>query len=281
MLSYRHGFHAGNHADVLKHFIMLQLLDYLTAKDKPLWYIDTHAGAGRYSLREGYATKTTEFQGGIGRLWQAQDLPQPLADYVTLVREFNPDGQLGYYPGSPLLADGRLRNDDRLHLFELHPSDYTLLQANFPAAGKRVKLYHEDGVKGIKALLPPLPRRGLILIDPPYELDSEYLQVVRMLEDCLVRFATGVYAVWYPLLQERAARLLPQQLQDVAPRWLSVTLQVMAPLRSGHGMHGSGVLIINPPWTLLPTLNQTMGYLTNLLGHDEGAGFVIDSRGLS
>jgi len=162
MLSYRHAFHAGNHADVLKHFVLMQLIRYLGQKDKPFWVIDTHAGAGLYALDSGYATKLAEFETGIAKLWQRNDLPAPLAEYVELVRALEPnrDGALRAYPGSPWLALQTLREQDRLRLFELHSSDSRLLQVNFRDEGRRVIIQASDGFAGLKALLPPAPRRA-------------------------------------------------------------------------------------------------------------------------
>ncbi len=201
MLSYRHAFHAGNHADVLKHLLLVQLIHYLKQKDKPFWVIDTHAGAGLYELESGYATKLSEYEAGIGRLWSRPDLPASLAEYVDLVRALNPDGKLRFYPGSPWLALHAMREQDRLKLFELHSSDARHLQENFKDAGRRVTIAASDGFAGLKALLPPPPRRGLILIDPSYEMREDYQHVLHALRDNLSRFATGLYALWYPSLQ--------------------------------------------------------------------------------
>ncbi|MBI1195917.1 MAG: 23S rRNA (adenine(2030)-N(6))-methyltransferase RlmJ [Gammaproteobacteria bacterium] len=281
MLSYRHAFHAGNHADVLKHIIEVQILRYLAQKEKPFWYIDTHAGAGLYSLTDRYAATNAEYESGIARLWHEKNLPESLAEYVDLVREFNPDGELRFYPGSPLLAEKLLRQNDQLHLFELHPTDYALLKDNFEGAGKRVKLYLTDGLKGVKALLPPQPRRGLVLIDPPYERNDEYREVPSSLEQGLKRFAGGVYAIWYPLLPKREATELPKLLAKHAQRWLHVTLQVKAAGRDGFGMYGSGMFVVNPPWTLLQTLEQTMTYIRDTLAQDPAASFSIVTNGLT
>jgi 23S rRNA (adenine2030-N6)-methyltransferase len=280
MLSYRHAFHAGNHADVLKHTVLLQLVRYLRQKDKPFWVIDTHAGAGVYALDTGYATKLAEFNTGIGRLWARTDLPAPLAEYVALVRELNSDGRLRLYPGSPWLALHAMREQDRLRLFELHSSDSVLLQENFRAAGRRVAISASDGFAGLKAVLPPPPRRGLILIDPSYELREDYRHVVQALKDGLIRFATGAYAIWYPQLARADSQQLPQKLKAAAGRrWLHAALNVRTPAKDGIGMHGSGMLIVNPPWTLHAMLEDTLPYLVSVLGQDAGAGFVLEQEG--
>ncbi|BAK77583.1 protein of unknown function [Pseudogulbenkiania sp. NH8B] len=279
MLSYRHAFHAGNHADVLKHFVEVELLRYLGQKDKPYWYVDTHAGAGCYSLEEGYATKNAEFESGIARLWQRDDLPEALAGYVEVVRRLNPDGRLRLYPGSPLVASEVMPAGDKLRLFELHPTDSQILQNNFADAGRRVQVQAANGFEGIKAILPPPPRRALVLIDPPYEDKRDYQHVVTALKEGLKRFATGTYAVWYPCLQRQEAKELPQQLKKLPVKsWLNVTLSVQSPSKDGFGMHGSGMFILNPPWTLHATLQQVMPYLVEVLGLDKEAGFTLEQH---
>ena len=279
MLSYRHAFHAGSHADVLKHFIEVQLLRYLAQKDKPFWYIDTHAGAGCYALDSGYATQNAEYEGGIARLWQRDDLPVPLAEYVGLVKRLNPDGQLKLYPGSPLVALEMLREQDRLRLFELHPSDSEILRENFAGHEARVLIRAADGFGALKALLPPPPRRALVLIDPPYEDKQDYRRVVEALREGLKRFANGIYAVWYPQLQRAEARQLPEQLKQLpAKSWLHVALSVQAPSEDGFGMHGSGMFIVNPPWILHSVLQEAMPYLAQHLGQGEGTGYTLEHQ---
>ena len=277
MLSYRHAFHAGNHADVLKHLVLVQLTRYLAQKDKPFWYLDTHSGAGAYALDAAYAQKLAEYQGGIGRLWERRDLPPALADYVDLVRRLNPNQRLAVYPGSPYFALWTMRENDRLRLFELHSKDARLLQECFASAGKRVLVEAGDGFAGLKALLPPPPRRGVVLIDPSYEEKRDYERVVHALKDALTRFAGGTYALWYPQLTRLEAHELPQRLQRLpAKSWLHVALRVRSPSADGFGMHGSGMFVINPPWTLAATLAEVMPYLTDALALDSGAGFTLE-----
>jgi 23S rRNA (adenine2030-N6)-methyltransferase len=267
MLSYRHAFHAGNHADVLKHLIEVQLLRYLAQKDKPFWFIDTHAGAGCYSLDSGYAAQNAEYETGIAPLWDRNDLPAPLADYVALVKRFNPDGQLKLYPGSPMIALELLRKQDKMRLFELHPADSETLQKNFSGHGSQVMIQIADGFDALKALLPPPPRRALVLLDPPYEDKQDYQRVISVLRDGLKRFATGIYAVWYPLLQRSEALHLPGQLKRLPVKsWLNVSLRVQTPSLDGFGMYGSGVFIINPPWLLHDVLQQVLPNLVDILG---------------
>jgi len=277
MLSYRHAFHAGNHADVLKHFIEVQLLRYLAQKEKPFWFVDTHAGAGCYSLDSDYAAKNAEYESGIALLWDREDLPSSLAEYVALVKEFNPDGRLKLYPGSPLVAKELLREQDRMRLFELHPTDSEILHENFASQSKQVVLQTADGFDALKALLPPPPRRALVLIDPPYEDKQDYQRVLTALRDGLKRFSNGIYAVWYPLLQRAEARHLPGQLMKLPVKnWLNVSLSIHAHGEEGFGMFGSGLFIINPPWLLHGVLQEVMPYLVKVLGKDGESSFVLE-----
>jgi 23S rRNA (adenine2030-N6)-methyltransferase len=279
MLSYRHAFHAGNHADVLKHFLLIQLSRYLGQKEKPFWIIDTHAGAGLYELDTGYATKLKEYESGIGKLWAREDLPAALVEYVDLVRACNPDGSLRFYPGSPWLAHQTLRPQDRLRLFELHSSDSKILQDNFGTHGRQVSVTTANGFDALKALLPPPPRRALVLIDPPYETRDDYPNVIAALNEGLSRFATGTYAVWYPQLSRQDAQQLPDKLKHLPIKnWLHVALTVHTPSPDGFGMHGSGIFVINPPWTLHKTLAEIMPYLVRVLGQDAGAGFTLEQE---
>lgn len=276
MLSYRHAFHAGNHADVLKHLVLVQLMRYLCQKEQAFWYLDTHAGAGSYALDSAAAAKLGEFRDGVGRLWGRKDLPAALADYLALVRKVNPDGSLKVYPGSPMLALAIMRAQDRLRLFELHSREVIRLRENFQAFGKQAIVHDSDGFASLKALLPPPPRRAVVLIDPPYEERRDYDRVVHSLRECLTRFPTGTYMLWYPQLTKLEAHDLPQRLQRLsASNWLQVTLRVRTPASDGFGMHGSGLYILNPPWTLQSTLQEVMPYLVGVLGQDAGAGFTL------
>lgn len=284
MLSYRHVHHAGNHADVLKHTVLLAVLDHFNRKDKPYWVIDTHAGAGGYRFDTGRAKAHAEHEDGIGRLWERNDLPPPVAAYVAAIRADNPDGHLRRYPGSPLLALRTMRASDRLRLFELHPADVKLLGQNIagaaPDAQKRVAIRQEDGFAGMKALLPPPPRRGLVLIDPSYEDKRDYLQVVSALKEGLQRFATGTFMLWYPLLQRNESITLAGKLKKLAPDWLNLTLTVQPPSPDGLGMHGSGVFLINPPWTLAQEMRAALPWLADALAIDKlGAGWAAESSG--
>lgn len=292
MLSYRHAFHAGNHADVLKHMVIIQLMRYLGQKDPAYMVIDTHAGAGVYALDGDYASKNAEYETGIAKLWDRKDLPAMVKEYVDLVRSLNPSGKMRYYPGSPYCAEKTMREQDRLRLFEMHPSEVKVLEDNFrkleahaaaqgqrPAArGKRVMVYRGDGFQGLKALLPPPSRRGLVLIDPPYEDKRDYTHVAQVLADALTRFPTGTYAVWYPVLQRNESRQLPERLKRLgAKSWLNVTLAIHGPAPDGFGLHNSGMFILNPPWTLEAQLKEVMPWLIEVLGVDDTAEYLLES----
>lgn len=277
MLSYRHAFHAGNHADVLKHFVLLDVLRYYSQKDKGWWYIDTHAGAGCYALENSEAEKTGEYREGVLRLWEASSRPAALEPYLNAIADFNPDGDLRVYPGSPAMAMTALREQDRMRLFELHPADIELLAQCFEHEAQRVLLRKEDGFKALKALLPPPTRRAVVLIDPPYEVKDDYKRVVDVLGEALQRFASGTYMVWYPLLNRPEARRLPEKLAELgATNWLDVRLRVTRAGPDGIGMYGSGMYVINPPWTLPQQLEQVMPWLVQQLGGDVDAGYSLN-----
>lgn len=279
MLSYRHAFHAGNHADVLKHYVLSLVLDYMNQKDKPYWYIDTHAGAGMYALDSDFAQKNAEFETGIARLIGAKSLPATLENYTELIRKYNQNDQLQLYPGSPAIARHYLRGDDKMRLFELHPNDYRLLTETFRHQGRQTKIEMQNGFVGLKACLPPPCKRAVVLIDPPYELKDDYRRVADCIKDSLNRFATGTYLVWYPLLQRPEPMQMLEKLKQLnTGNWLNISLSVQAPGIEGFGMHGSGMFIVNPPWTLPVTLNESMPMLTKLLAMDETAHFELTSQ---
>ncbi len=288
MFSYRHAFHAGNHADVLKHMVLVQLLAYLNQKDSAYMVIDTHAGAGVYMLDGEYATKSGEADEGIAKLWARSDLPAAVAAYVSEIRAMNPAGKLRHYPGSPFLAERVIREQDRLRLFELHSTDSKLLVENVRkleahaaangvrSRGKRILAERADGFAALKALLPPPSRRGLVLIDPPYEDKDDYRKVRAALEDAQKRFAGGTYAVWYPALGRLESQQLPERLKRVAQGdWLHVTLSIGAPNPEERGLTASGMFVINPPWTLEATLKDTMPWLVQALARDGSARYTL------
>ncbi|MGQ0442964.1 MAG: 23S rRNA (adenine(2030)-N(6))-methyltransferase RlmJ [Methylophilaceae bacterium] len=279
MLSYRHAFHAGNHADVLKHFVLDQVLTYTTQKDKPFWMIDTHAGAGLYSLEEGFATQNTEHASGIARLANSVNLPESLAAYLAKIKKLNKSNQLSVYPGSPMIAKIHLRHNDKMRLFELHPSDSKLLFEHFKTLGKQVRIEALDGFAGLKSLLPPPSKRAVVLIDPPYEEKKDYQRVVNTIQDSMARFATGTYIIWYPLLQRpEPLQMLEKLTRLQIENWLNVTLTVRQPSVAGFGMHGSGLYVINPSWTLPIVLREAMPVLAKLLAQDTSATYALESK---
>lgn len=279
MLSYRHAFHAGNHADVLKHAVLVHLFSYLAQKDKPFWYVDTHAGAAGYALDEAWSRKNAEYASGIARLWDRKDVPASLAPYVALVRGLNPDGRLRNYPGSSQIAMRLLRGQDRMRLFELHSTESRGLAGHYAKDSPRVMVQAGDGFDGLKSVLPPPSRRGLVLVDPSYEDKRDYARARNALEDALRRFATGVYVLWYPIVQRRESEQLPGQLRLLQRKdWLHASLTVKSPSADGYGLHGSGLFVLNPPWTLPAMLGEALPYLRAVLGQDAGAGFVLESE---
>jgi 23S rRNA (adenine2030-N6)-methyltransferase len=280
MLAYRHAFHAGNHADVLKHLVLVHVLHRMATKDKPYTLIDTHAGAGGYALEGRHAQKKAEYRNGIGRLWGRTDLPQPLADYVKVVRTFNPDGRLTQYPGSPAIASRLLRPTDPLHLFELHPTDYRTLKS-FIGRRPHTKVAMADGFSALKGELPPPSRRGVVLIDPSYELKGDYAKVLSAVRETLSRFAQAVVLVWIPQVQLIEAAQLPRRVQAAAdaaaPRgWLHALLTVQQADAQGFGLAGSHVVVINPPHGLLEDVRPCLPFLVDVLGQFEGARFQLE-----
>jgi 23S rRNA (adenine2030-N6)-methyltransferase len=278
MLAYRHAFHAGNHADVLKHVVLVQLLQYLARKEKGVRIVDTHAGAGAYELDSPQAQKKGEYLQGIARLWSAQGAPAAVADYLAQVRRFNPDGALRHYPGSPLLAQALLRPQDQLRLFELHPSEHPALQALLGAA-RGVEVRRADGFAALKSQLPPPTRRALVLIDPSYEGHADYARVADTLQDALRRFADGVYMVWYPLVTKPGGAALLQSLKALAPKgWLHARLAVQRADALGFGLAGSGVFVVNPPHTLHGSLRDALPWLARALAQHPGASHLLEQR---
>lgn len=277
MLSYRHAYHAGSHADVLKHLVLMLCLQHMNSKDKAYTVVDTHAGAGLYALDGEQAKRTGEYVDGIGRLWGRAGLPAPLAGFMAMLHELNQGSTLRRYPGSPWLMAHIARATDRIRLCELHPTDFALLRRNFKDAGRRVTVEQADGFEVLKAALPPPSRRALVLIDPSYEIRSDYMKVVAAIKDALKRFATGTYLVWHPFLPTLEANQLPEKLKKAgAAHWLHATLSVRAPATRGHGMHGSGVFVINPPWTLATELEETLPLVAQALALDERAAWRVD-----
>lgn len=280
MLAYRHAFHAGNHADVLKHITLCLVLRYMNRKDKPYRLIDTHAGAGGYSLEGQYAQKKGEYLQGVARLWDLapDEMPEAVAEYLALVRQFNPAGRLEQYPGSPAFAQMILRPQDQLRLYEKHPTDYRILEA-FLGSVKGAEVKDSDGFDGLKSQVPPLSRRAVVLMDPSYEGHGDYARVVASLREAIARFPEGVYMVWYPQVSKLEAAQLPRRLEGLAPKgWLHARLTVQQPDSQGFGLAGSGMFILNPPYTLHDQLAEVLPYLTDVLGQYDGAHYLLEQK---
>ena len=274
MLSYRHAFHAGNFADVLKHSVLTLVLEYMTRKEKGFYYIDSHSGAGMYQLADEYAQKTGEYKDGIAKLIDQQDLPEAIEPYIDLVKDLNRDqDELSLYPGSPGIARQFTRRQDSAHLFELHPTDIEHLK-EYSQRWNKSHVKKSDGYQGVLGLVPPPNRRGVVLIDPPYELKEDYLKAVRTIVNAYKKFATGTYILWYPIVK----RELVEQMQDAFVKsdvrnLLQVEYCQQADTQE-YGMTGTGLFIVNPPWQLNSQLNEILPYLKTHLGSKESSYFV-------
>ncbi|MFM8696369.1 MAG: 23S rRNA (adenine(2030)-N(6))-methyltransferase RlmJ [Betaproteobacteria bacterium] len=287
MLAYRHAFHAGNHGDVLKHLVLSEVLRHMGEKDKPYLVLDTHAGAGGYSLEGRYAGQKGEFEGGVAALWDAQSgggaaLPAAVQRYLQLVRDFNggTGAKLTQYPGSPAIAQALRRPTDPLHVYEMHPTDERILRA-FLGPRPHTRVHLSDGFASFTRELPPPSRRGVVLMDPSYELKSDYGKVVAAVREILTRFAQAVVIVWYPLVQLVEAVQLPKRLRSAAaaaPKgWLDAQLTVQAADARGFGMMGSGVLVINPPHPVHGMLQECLPVLADRLSQIERPKWVLDA----
>jgi 23S rRNA (adenine2030-N6)-methyltransferase len=332
MFSYRHAFHAGNHADVLKHATLVAILNHMLEKDAALMVVDTHAGAGLYRLDGDYAETSGESLEGYKKLVQSQiqnqnnakNTPKKeaaagesiastaikkiakntkiaapvvlaplLQNYLAAVAEFNKTGSHRVYPGSPFIIQQLLREHDKLKLFELHPTDSRTLSDNIAQlnAGRKIAVLAQDGFEGVKKFLPPPARRALVLCDPSYEMKDDYARVLAMVQDAMVRFATGTYAVWYPIIPRPEAHDLPKRLKTLATKlgksWLHATLTVKSSKLTTDaegetvrpGLPASGMFIINPPFTLKPALALALPQMMEALGQDRNAAFGLESGG--
>lgn len=269
MLSYRHSFHAGNHADVVKHIVQSLILDALKQKDKPFVYHDTHSGVGRYDLQDERSEKTGEFKQGIARIWSRDDIPSDIVAYIDTIKALNNGDELRYYPGSPKVARSQIRAQDRMVLTELHPSDFPLLLQEF-RGDRQVKMYQEDAFARLKASLPPKERRGMVLIDPPYELKHEYQDVVKAIKHSYQRWATGTYAIWYPVVYRETIDNMIEGLKDLNIRnILQIELGVEADTEE-RGMTASGMIVINPPWKLESQMQQILPWLQQAIAPNYG-----------
>lgn len=270
MLSYRHAFHAGNFADVLKHSVLTLVLEYMTRKDKGFYYIDSHSGAGMYSLNDDYAQKTGEYKDGIAKIIAADDIPKALEPYIELIKSLNDHSELNYYPGSPGIAKQFVRRQDSSHLFELHPTDIEHL-TSFCQRWNKSHVKQSDGYQGILSLIPPPSRRGVVLIDPPYELKDDYQKAVKTIIQAYKKFATGTYILWYPVVKRE---LVDKMVNDFTTSDVKNVLQVefcQSPDTDEYGMTGTGLFIVNPPWQLTAQLESILPYLKKKLGQNNSS----------
>lgn len=265
MLSYRHSYHAGNHADVLKHIVQIEILQHLTKKDSPFDYIDTHAGAGLYNLQGDHASKLQEYTQGIAKL--KQDEWPDLATYFDILGQYNSAGKLDVYPGSPFITQHFLRKKDRSWLYELHPKDAELLLNN-TSKHRNVRVMREDGFKGLLSLLPPVSRRGLVLIDPSYEVKTDYGKVFNTIAEAYKKFPTGTYVLWYPVVDRITIDQLERKFVRCGIKKIQRYELGMRQDQFGTGMSASGVIVINPPWTLMDKMSQILPKLVTDLGGD-------------
>lgn len=272
-MNYRHIYHAGNFADVLKHAVLALLIRYMQKKDKAFRVLDTHAGIGLYDLSSEEAQKTGEWKDGIGRLLEAELAPQVAAilqPYLEAVREVNPDGTVKFYPGSPKLARSLFRPQDRLAAMELHPEDCRRLSRLFEG-DYQVRVTELDGWLSLGAHLPPKEKRGLVLVDPPFEIEGEYERLANGLATAYRRFPGGTYCLWYPLKKGAPIKQFHETLQALdIPKMLCTELSVRSE-RETTGLSGSGLIIVNPPFTLKDELHRLLPALKDILAQDRFA----------
>lgn len=273
MLSYQHGFHAGSFADVVKHVALTRILEYLIKKDKPLFYLDTHSGRGLYDLNHPEAHKTGEALEGIKKLWPVYPkMPSVFDSYFEIIKSLNSNANLRYYPGSPLFALSLLRPQDRAYSFELHPSEFKYLK-EIPQKSSRFYCENADGLQALRAFLPPKERRALIFIDPSYEIKSEYHQLPKIIGDAYRRFSSGVYCIWYPIIDKYDSESLLRGLKNINPiHYLQAEFYLKPPPQLG--MRGCGLWIINPPYLLEEGLKLILNRLTQIFNPETAYYFI-------
>ena len=272
-MNYRHNFHAGNFADVVKHAFLALIVRHFTQKATPFRYIDTHAGLGVYDLYADQARKTGEWREGVGRLWNAElepDIAELLAPWRAAVDAVNSEGALRFYPGSPEVVRHLCRRDDRLILCELHPQDARALEERY-ARDRRVRAIAIDGWTGLNAYVPPKERRGIVLIDPPFEEPGELARMATALERAHQKWPTGTYVLWYPIKDPGETNAFLRRLREGAvPSILNVELMIQS-TENGTRLGGTGLVVVNPPWTLERNARRLLPALARLLGRDGSA----------
>lgn len=265
-MNYRHAYHAGNFADVLKHMVLVALLDALKQKATPFCYVDTHAGRGRYDLRSVEARKTGEADEGFGVLRTATGLPPLLWKWLETVRACNDGDDMRYYPGSPWFAAHLMREGDSAQLCELHPEEAAALRQVFHH-DRRVHVHERDGYEAMKGLLPPKEKRGLVLIDPPFEAqEAEFRVIEKALKAAMEKWPTGMYAVWYPIKLRSHVQPFHRWLTRCGAKRVLVAEVLLRPDDSPLRLNGSGMVIVNAPWKLDETLRDSLRLLPRLLG---------------
>lgn len=267
MLSYRHAYHAGNFADVLKHSVLTLVLEYMTRKEKGFSYVDSHSGAGMYSLSDPYAEKTGEYKDGIAKLIST-DVPESLLPYIELIQSLNSDNELAIYPGSPGIAKAILRRQDTANLYELHSTDHQLL-AEFCERWRKAHVNKSDGYQGVLSHMPTPSRRGVVLIDPPYEIKNDYEKAVETVIDAYKKFSSGTFIIWYPVVTRAYIETMEEKFESSNVKNL---LKVEFRLREdseAYGMTGTGLFIVNPPWQLKSQLEEILPFMKETIGTAE------------
>lgn len=274
-MNYRHIFHAGNFADVVKHAVTALIVDYLKKKDAPFTVIDTHAGLGRYDLQSPQALKTGEWQEGIGRVWDDVDPPALAEPWLGALRAMNPDGTLRWYPGSPRLVRHLLRRGDRLMAVELHPEDAATLQADF-AGDPRTRVYALDGFTALPGFVPPKEKRGLVLMDPAFEAKDDFLRAAALLREAWKKWPGGIYAVWYPVKLRAEVQAFHKAVRDSGIQKVLVAELAVRPGDNTVRLMGCGMLVVNPPWGLDAQLKDLLPWLHKRLERSAGGGWSVD-----
>lgn len=274
-MNYQHSFHAGCFADVFKHWILILLLEKLQQKPTPFGVLDTHAGAGFYDLMDDKSQRTLEYEGGIGKLIKIENVPAAFQTYLDLVKGCQDSNtskakNLRYYPGSPYLIQQFLRDQDNLIACELHSETYRGLKRTLEY-DRKVALHQQDAYLAMKAFLPLKAKRGLVLIDAPFEVDNEFKLIIEALKLALHRFQQGIYAIWYPIKHRPPVRHFHEQLQKLAPGKVLIAEIMQRDDNDASRLNGNGMAIINPPWQLQETLTASMPWLAEHFALGEGA----------